>query len=67
MLYNHGDTHMYGCYVIQTHWPIEDGAEPQLLYVSNKKQFHVGGVQCIMYCPHAILFKNFIVFLCTSL
>lgn len=35
---------MCGCYVIQTPWPIEDGADPQLLYFSNKKQLHVGGV-----------------------
>lgn len=36
------------------HWPIEDGADPQLLYVSNKKQLQVGGVQWILYSRHAV-------------
>lgn len=52
MLYNRSTAHMCGCYVIQTHWPIEDGADPQLLYVSNKKQLHVGGVQWILSSLH---------------
>lgn len=62
MHYNHGAAHMCRCYVIQSLWPIEDGADPQLQYVSNKKQLHVGGVQWILYCPHTTLFKNFIAF-----
>lgn len=56
MVYTRGAAHMCSCYVIHNHWPIEDGADPQLLYVSNKKQLHVGGVQWILYCPHPTMF-----------